>query len=265
MRRLSPWRVLYKSWPLGHGDCFTRGGSLLRHAEQKQWPPLCVILTTRGPKRNRPPAIGGRSGGPRFKVWPAGSATPPTKRRGETRHFSPPAVHKLGSDAGSSPVSPGSRSAARRRQLDENYLPAIRQVPPTWPDVRPCRVHGRCGQAPASRRGLAAIRQVPTHTAAIPAARVSPFARVGFAGRRGVLLASWPQRRDVAAWPRSGRCWPSPPAGRPSRPRVPPFARAVFTGGIGVVIASPPGVATWTPGDDRYTPPGSLDPPAFPG
>ena len=165
MRRVSPWLVLYKSWPLGHGDCFTLRGSLLRHAEQKRWPPLCVILTTRGPERNRPPAIGGRSGWPTFKVWSAGSETPPTKTRGETRHFSPPAVHELGPDARSSPVSPGSRSAARRRPLDGNYLTAIRQVPapgdrrrlvspmfpPPCPDVRPCRVHGRFGLWPRRR------------------------------------------------------------------------------------------------------------------
>lgn len=154
MRRVSPWLVLYKSWPLGHGDFFTLSGSLLRQAEQKRWPPLCVILTTRGPERNRPPAIGGRSGWPKFKAWPVGSETPPTKRRGETRLFSPPAMHELVPDAGSSPVSPGSRSAACHRPLDGNYLTAIRQVPPfpsVWPAVRPCRDHGRCGQWPRRR------------------------------------------------------------------------------------------------------------------
>ena len=81
-------------------------------------------------------------------------------------------------------------------------LAAIRQVlpvPPPWPAVRPCRVHGRKSRlwpnGPASRRGrrsrLAAIRQVPPFPPRVP-----PFARVAFTGGSCGL---WPAA-GVATW-----------------------------------------------------------------
>jgi len=109
-------------------------------------------------------------------------------------------------------------------------------------------------------------------------AAAAPLCTCRVHGRCGL----WPRRRDVAAWPRSDRCWPldrdwpipapasrsspcrvhgrcglwprlaairqmlaKPPAGHHSRPRVPPFARVAFTGGSRVRVASGPGVATW--------------------
>jgi len=83
-------------------------------------------------------------------------------------------------------ASPGSVAAGRDPAGAGPYRPH-------GVHVRPCRVHGRCGQ--------------------------------------------WYRRRDVAAWPRSGRC-------RHSRSHRPPFARAAFTG----VVACGPGVATWARG-----------------
>jgi hypothetical protein len=65
---------------------------------------------------------------------------------------------------------------------------------------------GTHAAAPASRRGhgamwpLAAIRQVMAHSEMWPAVRPCRFH-----GRKPRL---WLGRRDVAAWPRSGRCWP---------------------------------------------------------
>jgi len=133
---------------------------------------------------------------------------------------------------------------------------------PLWPDVRPCRYHGRCDQWPtASRRSrLAAIRQgladdprgpwqPDAHTTGPPVS-VSRLAAIrqgdgpvaAPAARRSPVSRS---RAEVAAWPRrqhlSDAAAGRDPAGAGSfRPHVPPFVRAAFTGVVacGLVVAT---------------------------
>jgi len=137
---------------------------------------------------------------------------------------------------------------------------------PLWPDVRPCRYHGRCDQWPtASRRSrLAAIRQgladdprgpwqPDAHTTGPPVS-VSRLAAIrqgdgpvpAPAARRSPVSRS---RAEVAAWPRrqhlSDAAAGRDPAGAGSfRPHVPPFVRAAFTG----VVATTPVNAARTNG-----------------
>jgi hypothetical protein len=133
------------------------------------------------------------------------------------------------------PVSPVSRPGAKSASLlpagpasrrghgatcvptiaacERRRLAAIRQVTPTWPAVRLCRVHGRkSGRRPRRREvgsRLTAIRQ--------GMARPCP---------RRPRVATW-ARGDGAAWPRSagdGPCFQTerPPASRRGHGAMPP-------------------------------------------
>jgi len=111
------------------------------------------------------------------------------------------------------PVAPASRRGRRSREpagaahgprqpdahtigtACERRLAAIRQVPPfppPRPAVRPCRVHGRCGQWPRRRDG-GDVAAWPRSGRCPPSGPT--FARVAFTGRSGVPVANGPASR----------------------------------------------------------------------